>query len=259
MGVIATIVLGVGWAAIALREGSASDGLDARRDTIAASPSTTTTPPATSNADLTASAPVPIDPKSAPLVTTSAAPKSTLDRLPLAASVAVSAASPSAPFPSAPSPSPSQAPPATVADTSPTAQPIATVVPPPTAPPPTAPPAMAPQPAFDPTTGRVGWTVSGAGGGATATNVSRALARAAGSWTGCYQAGLRARGARVEGAATLRLTCDEEGRVIGATISGIDMPDVAACIRRTAIGSVVPNVDTGAAWATIALTFQVAK
>lgn len=57
----------------------------------------------------------------------------------------------------------------------------------------------------------------------------------------------------------LRLTCDEEGRVVGATMSGIAMPDVIACIRRSAIGTTVPNVDTGAAWATIMITFQVPK
>jgi serine/threonine-protein kinase len=112
---------------------------------------------------------------------------------------------------------------------------------------------------FDATKGRVTWSVSGAGGGATARNVAQALARASSSWSGCYQSGLRARGRSVEGAATLRLTCDEEGRVINASMVGVDMPDVAACIRSSTIGATVSNVDTGAAWATITITFQVAK
>jgi hypothetical protein len=94
-------------------------------------------------------------------------------------------------------------------------------------------------------------------GGATASNVARAIERAAGTWNGCYQAGLRARSENKEGSATLRLACDEQGRVIVATVSGFDMSDVAACIRASSTGVTIPNTDTGEASASIALTFAV--
>jgi eukaryotic-like serine/threonine-protein kinase len=122
-----------------------------------------------------------------------------------------------------------------------------------------APPSPAPPPpiaAFDPGKGRVVWSVSGAGGGASTGNVARALGHADGAWQSCYQRGLRSRGARVEGSATLRLTCDGEGRVIGAAVTGIDMVDVAGCVRAAAMGTTIPNADTGEAWATIALSFK---
>jgi hypothetical protein len=53
----------------------------------------------------------------------------------------------------------------------------------------------------------------------------------------------------------LRLTCDDQGRVIHADLSGFDMPDVSACIRSTTAGATIPNADTGEAWATVALRF----
>jgi hypothetical protein len=55
----------------------------------------------------------------------------------------------------------------------------------------------------------------------------------------------------------MRLSCDEQGRVVSVTFPGTDMPDVAACIRASTTGTTIPNADTGEAWATIALTFKV--
>ncbi len=98
-------------------------------------------------------------------------------------------------------------------------------------------------PRLRPSSGRVIWKVAAVGGGATAGGVVRALSRAAGS--------------SVEGAGTLRLTCDDQGRVVGTMFAGIDMPDVVACIRGTATGLTIPNADTGEAWATVALSFDV--
>ena len=114
-------------------------------------------------------------------------------------------------------------------------------------------------PRVDPDKARVAWGVAAVGGGATLGGVSRALSRAASAWTGCYQAGLRARTRSIEGTAQLHLACDEEGRVVSATLSGIAMPDVAQCVRSASMGLSIPNADTGEAWATVALTFQVAK
>jgi eukaryotic-like serine/threonine-protein kinase len=131
--------------------------------------------------------------------------------------------------------------------------PVETVAP---APPPPA-PAPPPAPDFDPAAGRVYWRVSESGGGATAGSVAHAISRIAGGWNACYQTGLRARHGRVDGAGTLHLTCDEQGRITGATFSGIEMPDVASCIRASALGVIIPNADTGQAWATISLTFSV--
>jgi hypothetical protein len=104
----------------------------------------------------------------------------------------------------------------------------------------------------------VAWTVSDAGGGATVTSVGRVVARAASSWQRCYQSGLSARGTRVEGTGNLRLRCDDEGRVVSATLTGVDLPDVAACIRSSVVGVTIPNADTGEAWASVSVTFRVA-
>jgi hypothetical protein len=121
-----------------------------------------------------------------------------------------------------------------------------------------APPLPPPMPArVDPSKGRVTWNVSAAGGGATTGSVAHALARPAGAWQRCYQSGLGARSASVQGTGTMRLGCDEQGRVISVTFSGIDMPDVAACIRASTTGATIPNADTGEAWAAVALTFKV--
>jgi hypothetical protein len=101
------------------------------------------------------------------------------------------------------------------------------------------------------------WRVSETGGGATAGNVAHAISRIAGSWNSCYQSGLRASHEHPQGAGALRLICDEQGRVTGASLAGIDMADVASCIRTSAMGVIIPNADTGQAWATISLTFSV--
>ena len=76
-------------------------------------------------------------------------------------------------------------------------------------------------------------------------------------WNSCYQSGLRASHEHPQGAGALRLICDEQGRVTGASLAGIDMADVASCIRTSAMGVIIPNADTGQAWATISLTFSV--
>jgi serine/threonine protein kinase len=109
----------------------------------------------------------------------------------------------------------------------------------------------------DPGNGRVSWKVLGVAGAATAGDVGRAIDHVIGSWNECYQSGLRARSVNVEGSATLRLSCDDQGRVVGATLSAFDMPDVAACIRARATGVTIPHADTGEASATIALRFAV--
>ncbi len=109
----------------------------------------------------------------------------------------------------------------------------------------------------DPAKGRVSYVVSAVGGGATAGSVSRALGRASSAWTDCYRAGLRARSSKVEGTATLHLVCDDQGRVVEATMSGLGMPDVARCLQRSALGFNIPGADTGEAWSTVTLTFKV--
>ncbi len=124
------------------------------------------------------------------------------------------------------------------------------------------PPAPSPAPPsihFDPSRGRVAWNVSTASGGATVGNVARALARASGPWQRCYQTALESRGASVEGAATLRLTCDQQGRVVDVTFSGFDVADMSSCIRAASKGLTIPNADTGEAWASVALAFKVVE
>jgi eukaryotic-like serine/threonine-protein kinase len=119
---------------------------------------------------------------------------------------------------------------------------------------------IAPKPpvsSLDPEKGQVSWKVSAVGGGATAGGVVRALTRAANTWTRCYRSGLRSRGKSVEGSGTLRLTCDDQGRVVRTTVSGFAMQDVSACIRESASGVTIPNADTGEAWATVQLKFDV--
>jgi hypothetical protein len=101
--------------------------------------------------------------------------------------------------------------------------------------------------------------VAAVGGGATSGGVSRALSRTASAWTDCYQAALRTRTRIVEGTAQLHLACDDQGRVVNATLSGIAMPDVAQCVRAASMRLTIPNADTGEAWANVVLTFQVAQ
>jgi hypothetical protein len=129
--------------------------------------------------------------------------------------------------------------------------PVAVAAPDP-APAPVPPPTVS---SMNPDKGQVTWKVSAVGGGATSGGVVRALSRAATAWTPCYRSGLRARGRVVEGSALLRLTCDDQGRVIHSELSGFDMPDVSACIRSSTAGATIPNADTGEAWATVALRF----
>jgi eukaryotic-like serine/threonine-protein kinase len=159
---------------------------------------------------------------------------------------------PPAPVPPVPAP-----PPATAEEPAPPPPTVANRASVPPEPPPL--PPAPPPPPFDPTRGSVRWSVSGAGGGATAGNVAHALAHAAGTWNSCYQAGLRARGAPVEGNGVLQLSCDDSGLVVDAKLSGIDLPGLGACVRAAAVGSRIPNADTGTAWATVALSFQVQR
>jgi hypothetical protein len=117
--------------------------------------------------------------------------------------------------------------------------------------------ASIPSTRVDPGNGLVSWKVLGVAGGATAGDVGRAIDHVIGSWNECYQSGLRARSVNVEGSATLRLSCDDQGRVVGAMLSAFDMPDVEACIRARATGVTIPHANTGEASATIALRFAV--
>jgi serine/threonine-protein kinase len=107
--------------------------------------------------------------------------------------------------------------------------------------------------------GHLAWNVTAAGGGATTGTVARALARLGAAWQRCYDTGLTTPSATAEGSATMRLTCDDQGRVVGATVSGFDLGDVASCIRASTAGSRIPNADTGEAWASVALTFTVVE
>jgi serine/threonine-protein kinase len=106
---------------------------------------------------------------------------------------------------------------------------------------------------------RVKWHVAQVGGGATSGDVTRSLSRAATAWNGCYESGLRSRGRRVEGQGTLRLSCDDQGRVVNARFSGTGMSDVATCVQSSVTGLTIPNADTGEAWATVAVTLAVAE
>ncbi|HEX4338702.1 MAG TPA: serine/threonine-protein kinase [Polyangiaceae bacterium] len=105
---------------------------------------------------------------------------------------------------------------------------------------------------------RVKWHVAQVGGGATSGDVTRSLSRAASSWNGCYESGLRSRGRRVEGQGTLKLSCDDQGRIVAATFAGTGMSDVAACVQSSVTGIRIPNADTGEAWATVAVSLAVA-
>ena len=129
----------------------------------------------------------------------------------------------------------------------------------PAPPPPSPPPASPPGARINPSRGRVVWNVSAASGGATAGNVARALGRASGAWQRCYQTALETRSGAVEGAATLRLTCDQQGRVVDVTFAGFDMGDMATCIRAASKGVTIQNADTGEAWASVALAFKVVE
>jgi hypothetical protein len=101
----------------------------------------------------------------------------------------------------------------------------------------------------------VQWSVTGAGGGATANAVQRALSRKAGAWTQCYRNGLERRAERIEGTAVLHVVTDESGNVVGAHVNGFDqMPGVKSCIA-SASHVKIDGVDTGDAWADVQLVF----
>jgi serine/threonine protein kinase len=124
----------------------------------------------------------------------------------------------------------------------------------PAAPLPDLPPAL-PAP-FDASRAHIDWSVAGAGGGATAGAVQRALSRSAGAWNGCYRTALAGRGERLEGTAVLHVTTDESGNVVGAQLRGFDvMPGVQSCVVRWAHVH-IEGVDTGDAWADIQLSFR---
>jgi serine/threonine protein kinase len=160
--------------------------------------------------------------------------------------------------PAEPDPEPREPPPLPAATpalpANPTPTPVEAVLSPAPARPPTPPSTR-----VDPSQGRVLWNVSAASGGATAGNVAHALTRASSAWQRCYQASLEGRSSPVEGTATLRLTCDQQGRVVDVAFSGFDMGDVGSCIRAASKGVTIPNADTGEAWASVALTFKVAE
>lgn len=63
----------------------------------------------------------------------------------------------------------------------------------------------------------------------------------------------------MEGKGTLRLSCDDQGRVVSATLSGTGMPEVAACVQRSVTGITITNADTGEAWASVALTLAIVE
>jgi hypothetical protein len=105
---------------------------------------------------------------------------------------------------------------------------------------------------------RVKWRVAQVGGGTTAGDVARALSRVAGGWRACYERGLRTRGQRVEGQGMLRLSCDDQGRVVNALLPGTGMSDVAECVQSSVTGITIPNADTGEAWATVSVALAIA-
>ena len=159
---------------------------------------------------------------------------------PVAATVSTTAATALAPPPTATPPASTAATPPVPATVVPTAV---------TAPPPAAPP-------FDPSHAHVDWSVAGAGGGATAGAVQRAMSRAAGSWTQCYRSALVRQNQRIEGTGVLHLTTDESGNVVGAQVRGFDaMPGVKSCIAGSARVR-IDGVDTGDSWADIQLSFR---
>ena len=149
------------------------------------------------------------------------------------------------------------APPPVAAPPPPAVAPTPPATPPPLAPPAptTAPPTPAARP-FDPARGRVDWSVGATGGGATASEVRRALARVSGAWSGCYQNALRSAGQRMEGVGTLRITTDDDGNVVQARLSGFGLAGVGACIAASS-NVHIDGVDTGSAWADVKLTFRV--
>jgi serine/threonine-protein kinase len=122
------------------------------------------------------------------------------------------------------------------------------------------PSASRPSSPFEVRTGalRVKWRVAQVGGGTTAGDVARALSRVAGGWRACYERGLRTRGQRVEGQGMLRLSCDDQGRVVNALLPGTGMSDVAECVQSSVTGITIPNADTGEAWATVSVALAIA-
>ncbi|MBV9947598.1 MAG: hypothetical protein JOZ69_12160, partial [Myxococcales bacterium] len=76
----------------------------------------------------------------------------------------------------------------------------------------------------------------------------------------CYRAGLRARGVRATGIATLDLSFDGAGLARSAIVSGADfLPGLTRCLQDTCASAVLPrsHVDPGGATAEVILSFKV--
>ena len=74
--------------------------------------------------------------------------------------------------------------------------------------------------------------------------------------TRCYRDALVGRTTPARGTANLRLSIDDTGHVVGATLEGATfLPSVKACIELAAKTAQVKNVDTGDASASVTLTF----
>jgi hypothetical protein len=105
---------------------------------------------------------------------------------------------------------------------------------------------------------RVEWTVSAAGGSATAAAVTRAVGRVSGAYTQCYRGALQRRNERLEGQAMMRLVTDDRGVVTGAHLTGLDaMPHVKQCISAASRGLRVDGVSDADSWAEVQLVFRV--
>jgi serine/threonine protein kinase len=75
----------------------------------------------------------------------------------------------------------------------------------------------------------------------------------------CYRMALRARGARVTGAATVNLSFDNTGFVRSAIVTGADfLPGLTRCLQATSTAASIPNahVEPGGATAEVLLSFK---
>jgi len=146
-------------------------------------------------------------------------------------------------------------------------EPIVSVAPPPVeneapAPPPvtvapvvTAPPpiVVAPKP-IDAANAHVTIDAVTATSGLPASSVRAALAHV--PLTRCYREALVGRTTPARGTATLRLSIDDTGHIVGATLDGAKfLPAVRGCVESAAKSALVKNVDTGDASASVTLTF----
>ena len=121
--------------------------------------------------------------------------------------------------------------------------------------PPPAPAAPQPHDSFDPSRARVEWAVTSTGGGATPAAFRHSLMHAAAEWTTCYRDALARAGHVSSGMGTVRVSTDEEGNVVRASLDGFSLPGLAPCLDR-ATRVHVDGVDTGSAWAEIRATFD---